>query len=80
MKGGVIVKELTEAEVRVFNNVSQVVNPSVKLGDVLQTMIQEQAKPEPEVNSEDQTSAIPDSSEIKTLGDQDKMKLNNRKG
>lgn len=70
MKGGVIVKELTEEEeVRVFNNVSQVVNPSVKLGDVLQTMIQEQAKPEPEVNSEDQTPAVPDSSEIKTLGD-----------
>jgi hypothetical protein len=43
-------------------------------------MIQEQAKPEPEVNSEDQTPAVPDSSEIKTLGDQDKMKLNNRKG
>ena len=63
MKGGVIVKELTEEEeVRVFNNVSQVVNPSVKLGDVLQTMIQEQAKPEPEVNSEDQTPAVPDSS------------------
>lgn len=80
MKGGVIVKELTEAEVRVFNNVSQAVNPSVKLGDVLQTMIKEQAKPEPEVNSEDQTPAVPDSSEIKTLGDQDKMKLNNRKG
>ena len=80
MKGGVIVKELTEAEVRVFNNVSQAVNPSVKLGDILQTMIQEQAKPEPEVNSEDQTPAVPDSSEIKTLGDQDKMKLNNRKG
>ena len=55
MKGGVIVKELTETEVRVFNNVSQAVNPSVKLGDVLQTMIQEQVKPEPEVNSEDQT-------------------------
>ena len=55
MKGGFIVKELTEAEVRVFNNVSQAVNPSVKLGDVLQTMIQEQVKPEPEVNSEDQT-------------------------
>lgn len=72
MKGGVIVKELTEAEVRVFNNVSQAVNPSVKLGDVLQTMIQEQAKPEPEVNSEDQTPAVPDSSEITILSNKKK--------
>ena len=35
----------------------------VKLGDVLQTMIQEQVK----LETEDQTSAIPDFSEIKTL-------------
>ena len=62
-------KELTEAEVRVFNNVSQAVNPSVKLGDVLQTMIQAQNTSTSEVNSEDQTPAFPDSSEIKTLGD-----------
>ena len=73
-------KELTEAEVRVFNNVSQAVNPSVKLGDVLQTMIQEQVKPEPEVNSEDQTPAFPDSSEIKTLGDQNSRRLKKERG
>lgn len=56
-------KELTEAEVRVFNNVSQAVNPSVKLGDVLQTMIQAQNTSTSEVNSEDKTPPAADSSE-----------------
>ena len=48
-------KELTESEVRVFNNVSQAINISVKLGDILQNMIKEQIIPDSKVVIENQT-------------------------
>ena len=48
-------KELTEVEVRVLNNVSQAINTSVKLGDILQNMIKEQIIPDSKVVIEDQT-------------------------
>ena len=48
-------KELTEVEVRVLNNVSQAINVSVKLGDILQNMIKEQIIPDSKVVIEDQT-------------------------
>jgi len=54
MKGGVIMKELSTTEVRVLNNVSQAIDTSVKLGDLLQTMIREQ------VILEEQTPVIPE--------------------
>jgi len=60
MKGGFIVKELTEAEVTVFNNVSQAINVSVKLGDILQNMIKEQIIPDSKVVIEDQTPVSSD--------------------
>ena len=47
-------KELSTTEVRVLNNVSQAIDTSVKLGDLLQTMIREQ------VILEEQTPVIPE--------------------